>query len=163
LSGAGFQGDPGTQENPHYVWVDQHNILGLGANVPFETGNQSDSLHALVDGHFVELRVPYPMGFFTKGLEGRVDDPGAGWKEHAYGRARATARRSTSRASTRRPPARPARRRRHCRARLSSSSSSAPIRSRISAVFDVHRAGALKWQTHRPLRRRAVLVRGAVC
>jgi hypothetical protein len=48
--------------------------------VPFETGNQSDSLHALVDGHFVELRVPYPMGFFAKGLEGRIDDPNAGWK-----------------------------------------------------------------------------------
>jgi hypothetical protein len=83
LSGPGFQGDPGTQENPYYVWVDQHNILGLGANVPFETGNQSDSLHALVDGHFVELRVPYPMGFFTKGLEGRIDDPNAGWKGRA--------------------------------------------------------------------------------
>jgi hypothetical protein len=83
LSGPGFQGDPGTQENPYYVWVDQHNILGLGANVPFETGNQSDSLHALVDGHFVELRVPYPMGLFTKGLEGRIDDPGAGWKGRA--------------------------------------------------------------------------------
>jgi hypothetical protein len=80
LSGAGFQGDPGAEENPYYVWVDQHDILGLGANVPFETGNQSDSLHALVDGHFVELRVPYPMGFFAKGLEGRIDDPKAGWK-----------------------------------------------------------------------------------
>jgi hypothetical protein len=83
LSGPGFQGDPGAEENPYYVWVDQHNILGLGANVPFETGNQSDSLHALVDGRFVELRVPYPMGFFTKGLEGRIDDPNAGWKGRA--------------------------------------------------------------------------------
>src|SRR5947199_2436162 len=80
LSGPGFQGDPGTQENPYYVWVDWFNSLGLGQNVPFETGNQSDSLHALVDGHFVELRVPYPMGFFSKGLEGRIDDPNAGWK-----------------------------------------------------------------------------------
>jgi hypothetical protein len=65
-------GDPGAQENPSYVWVDWFNILGLGPNVPFETGNQSDSLHALVDGHFVERRVPYPMGFFAKGLEGRI-------------------------------------------------------------------------------------------
>jgi hypothetical protein len=80
LSGAGFQGDPSAEENPYYVWVDWFNILGLGANVPFETGNQSDSLHALVDGHFVELRVPYPMGFFAKGLEGRIDDSNAGWK-----------------------------------------------------------------------------------
>jgi len=51
--------------------------------VPFETGNQSDSLHALVRGEFVELRVPYPMGFFAKGLEGRIDDPKAGWKGRA--------------------------------------------------------------------------------
>ena len=80
LSGPGFQGDPGAEENPYYVWVDWFNILGLGPNVPFETGNQSDSLHALVNGEFVELRVPYPMGFFAKGLEGRIDDPKAGWK-----------------------------------------------------------------------------------
>ena len=80
LSGAGFQGDPGAEENPYYVWVDWFNILGLGANVPFETGNQSDSLHALVGGQIIELRVPYPMGFFAKGLEGRIDDPNAGWK-----------------------------------------------------------------------------------
>ena len=47
LPGPGFQGDPGAEENPYFVWVDQHNILGLGANVPIATGNQSDSLHAL--------------------------------------------------------------------------------------------------------------------
>jgi hypothetical protein len=80
LPGPGFQGDPGAEENPYFVWVDQHNILGLGANVPFATGNQSDSLHALVSGQIIELRVPYPMGFFAKGLEGRIDDPNAGWK-----------------------------------------------------------------------------------
>jgi hypothetical protein len=80
LPGPGFQGDPGAEENPYFVWVDQHNILGLGANVPIATGNQSDSLHALVGGQIVELRVPYPMGFFAKGLEGRIDEPKAGWK-----------------------------------------------------------------------------------
>ncbi len=80
LSGPGFQGDPGAEEHPYYMWVDWFNILGLGANVPFETGNNTDSLHALVGGQIVELRVPYPMGFFTKGLEGRIDDPKAGWK-----------------------------------------------------------------------------------
>lgn len=26
------------------------------------------------------LRVPYPVGFFTRGLDGRIDDPEAGWK-----------------------------------------------------------------------------------
>ena len=35
---------------------------------------------ALVDGKFVNLRVPYPIGFFTKWVEGRIDDANAGWK-----------------------------------------------------------------------------------
>ncbi|MEJ2132480.1 MAG: hypothetical protein P8Y95_12895, partial [Gammaproteobacteria bacterium] len=25
-------------------------------------------------------RVPYPLGFYTRGLDGRIDDPNAGWK-----------------------------------------------------------------------------------
>ena len=80
LPGPGFQGIAGAAENPYYTWVDQHNILGLGANTPFVTGNESDALHALVNGRIVELRVPYPMGFFAKSIDGRIDDPGAGWK-----------------------------------------------------------------------------------
>ena len=28
----------------------------------------------------VVLRVPYPMAFFTKNVDGRIDDPHAGWK-----------------------------------------------------------------------------------
>jgi len=26
------------------------------------------------------LRVPYPLGFYAKGFDGRIDDPKAGWK-----------------------------------------------------------------------------------
>jgi hypothetical protein len=80
LPGPGFAGAPGAAETPYYAWVDQQDILGFGANTPFATGNQSDSLHALVDGRIVELRVPYPMGFYAKGIDGRIDDPAAGWK-----------------------------------------------------------------------------------
>ena len=29
---------------------------------------------------FVTLRVPYPLGFYIKGMDGRIDDPNAGWK-----------------------------------------------------------------------------------
>ncbi|MGZ8268100.1 MAG: hypothetical protein ACXW20_11050, partial [Burkholderiales bacterium] len=29
---------------------------------------------------FVTLRVPYPMGFYAKWADGRIDDPSAGWK-----------------------------------------------------------------------------------
>jgi hypothetical protein len=28
----------------------------------------------------VTVRVPYPMGFFVKQVDGRIDDPKAGWK-----------------------------------------------------------------------------------
>ena len=55
-------------------------MLGLGKNVPIATGNESESLQAIVDGKFVTLRVPYPMGFYGKGMDGRIDDPNAGWK-----------------------------------------------------------------------------------
>jgi hypothetical protein len=37
-------------------------------------------VHALVNGKFVTLRIPYPLGFYTKGFEGRIDDAKAGWK-----------------------------------------------------------------------------------
>lgn len=72
--------DSGSAEASYYTWVDQYNTFGLGANVPIVTGNMSDSYFALVNGKFVTLRVPYPMGFFAKWGEGRIDDPNAGWK-----------------------------------------------------------------------------------
>lgn len=44
------------------------------------TGNGSDSPLAPVNGKFVVLRAPYPLGFFAKGMDGRIDDPKTGWK-----------------------------------------------------------------------------------
>jgi hypothetical protein len=29
------------------------------------------------------MRVPYPLGFYSRGLDGRIDDPTAGWKGRA--------------------------------------------------------------------------------
>jgi hypothetical protein len=75
--------DDGSAEASYYTWVDQFNTFGLGENVPIATGNMSDSYFALVDGKFVTLRVPYPMGFFAKWAEGRIDDPNGGWKGRA--------------------------------------------------------------------------------
>jgi hypothetical protein len=62
------------------VFVDQFNTFGLGENVPFVTGSNSDSLIGLVNGKWVVLRVPYPIGFYAKGMDGRIDDPKGGWK-----------------------------------------------------------------------------------
>jgi hypothetical protein len=72
--------ESGSADSHYYVWVDQFDTLGLGRNTPIITGNSSDSLLALVNGKFVILRVPYPLGFFAKGMDGRIDDPRAGWK-----------------------------------------------------------------------------------
>ncbi|MDE0730097.1 MAG: carboxypeptidase-like regulatory domain-containing protein [Longimicrobiales bacterium] len=72
--------DSGSAESSYYTWVDQFNTLGLGENVPINTGNESEGLLALSDGEWVVLRVPYPLGFYTKWMDGRIDDPDAGWK-----------------------------------------------------------------------------------
>jgi len=72
--------DGGSAEASYYTWVDQFDTLGLGRNVPINTGNASEALLALKDGKFVTLRVPYPLGFYTKWMDGRIDDPNVGWK-----------------------------------------------------------------------------------
>jgi hypothetical protein len=76
-----FQGvEGGSVEASYYTWVDQFNTLGLGANVPINTGNAAEALLALKDGQWVVMRVPYPMGFYTKWMDGRIDNPNTGWK-----------------------------------------------------------------------------------
>ena len=82
VPGPNFAGNPesAAADSNYYNWVDKYNTLGLGKNMPVATGNLSDSLLFLRDGRWVTLRVPYPMGFFVKQLDGRVDDPKAGWK-----------------------------------------------------------------------------------
>jgi len=72
--------DSGSAEASYYTWVDQFDTFGLGKDVPMATGNANESLIARVDGKFVNLRVPYPMGFYAKWMDGRIDDPNAGWK-----------------------------------------------------------------------------------
>jgi hypothetical protein len=80
LPGPGFVNLPQMSvESSYYTWVDQHDTLGLGADVPIATGNLFDGVHALVRGKFITLRIPYPLGFYAKGMEGRIDSAG-GWK-----------------------------------------------------------------------------------
>jgi len=79
--GPGFDGiGANSAESSYYTWVDQHNTFGLGDDVPISTGNLNDGLVALKDGKMITMKVPYPTGFFSKGLDGRIDDPNAGWK-----------------------------------------------------------------------------------
>jgi hypothetical protein len=82
LPGPQFKGvaEAASAESSYYTWVDQFDTLGLGKNVPIATGNLNEGLLAFVNGKFVVLRVPYPLGFYTKGMDGRIDDPNGGWK-----------------------------------------------------------------------------------
>jgi hypothetical protein len=85
LPGPKFEGvanpEWATVSTPYYVWVDMHDTLGLGADTVIVLDNTSDGLQAFVQESesWVRLAVPYPMAFFTKGLDGRIDDPDGGW------------------------------------------------------------------------------------
>ncbi len=79
--GPGFKGiGENSAESSYYTWVDQHNTFGLGEDVPMSTANLHNGLVALKDGKMILLTVPYPMGFYAKGFDGRIDDSKAGWK-----------------------------------------------------------------------------------
>ena len=72
--------ESGSAESAYYNFIDRFDMLGVGRNIPLATGNESEALLALVDGTFLTFRVPYPMGFYAKGMDGRIDDAKAGWK-----------------------------------------------------------------------------------
>jgi hypothetical protein len=84
LPGPNMKGltDGGTSDFIYGNWVDQFDTLGLGKNVPLVNGTNSDSLIALMPAtkKWVVLRVPYPLGFHTRNMAGRIDDPAIGWK-----------------------------------------------------------------------------------
>jgi len=85
LPGPNYKGatDSGSADSAYYDFVDRFDMLGLGKDVPLATGNESEALLAFVDGKYLSLRVPYPMGFYAKGMDGRIDDANAGWKGKA--------------------------------------------------------------------------------
>ena len=70
----------GTADSFYLNWVDWHNTSSFGTNVPFLVGTGSDSLYAWVKGKWITMRVPYPLGYHPRGMDGRIDDPKAGWK-----------------------------------------------------------------------------------
>jgi len=85
LPGPNYKGavDSASADSAYYDFIDRFDLLGLGKDVPLATGNLSESLLALVDGKFMTFRVPYPMGFFAKGMDGRIDNASGGWKGKA--------------------------------------------------------------------------------
>jgi len=78
----------GTDVTPNFVYggnTDFTNSMGLGENTIFFPAINSDSILAMPEakGEFLEFRVAYPQGFYTRDMHFRVDDPDAGWKGRA--------------------------------------------------------------------------------
>jgi hypothetical protein len=82
LPGPNYKGavDSASADTAYYNFIDRFDMLGLGRDIPLATGNGSEALLAIVDGKFLTFRVPYPLGFYAKGMDGRIDDGKAGWK-----------------------------------------------------------------------------------
>jgi hypothetical protein len=76
----------------YYNFIDQFNALGLGRDTPIANGTISDSLVALDrrSGAVVTMRVPYPIGFYSRGMDARIDDATTGWKGRGIWASNAT-------------------------------------------------------------------------
>jgi hypothetical protein len=82
VPGPKFKGTDVVADFSYNSWVDRYNTFGLGKDISIVSGTGSDSYNVFMPEtkKWVMLRVPYPMGFYTRSLEGRIDDPNAGWK-----------------------------------------------------------------------------------
>ena len=78
----GTGSETGSTEYPYFLWVDQFDVLGMGKDMVVVTGTSSDALFIFDPGteKFITFRMPYPLPFYTRGLDGRIDDARAGWK-----------------------------------------------------------------------------------
>ncbi len=85
LPGPKLKGTDAGSDWTYQVWIDHHNIIGLGAETVMLPVSESDELLAYIpkDKKFVHFRVPYPLGFYSRGIDGRIDDAKAGWKGRA--------------------------------------------------------------------------------
>src|SRR6185295_11351201 len=91
-TGPKFQGTTMPTDFNYYNWTDQQGASEPPPNTPMATGSNTDSILVLNSqqgaGTWVTMRVPYPLGFYARGLDARIDDPAApagfaGWKNRA--------------------------------------------------------------------------------
>jgi hypothetical protein len=125
--------EPGSAEASYYTWVDQFNTFGLGENVPMATGNANESLLALVNGQWVNLRVPIRWATTPNGWTAASTIRTAAGRAAGCGRRSATARRSTSRAAKARAQG---------RALPAAARSAGAVDGRPRGSQDKHRPGA---------------------
>jgi hypothetical protein len=93
-TGPRFQGTDIPTEFHYFNWTDMYGASGFPKNTPMATGSNSDSINVLLpngnngQGQWVDLRVPYPLGFYARGLDARSERQNApegfaGWKDRA--------------------------------------------------------------------------------
>jgi hypothetical protein len=89
-TGPTFKGTDIPTDFHYFNWTDEQGASGFPKNSPMATGSNSDSVLVLNpdNGQWTTLRVPYPLGYYSRGLDARVDDPKApagfaGWKSRA--------------------------------------------------------------------------------
>ena len=77
-----FRGSDLNADLNYLITVDTYGTAGLETDIPVTYAVNSGALLALLpdSDEWVTLRVPYPLGFFTRNAHGRIDDPDAGWK-----------------------------------------------------------------------------------
>jgi hypothetical protein len=77
-----FKGTDARADYHYFNWVDLYNTIGLGQNVSVVLGTGSDSLKIFKPQtkEWFTFVVPYPMGLYTRNVDGRIDDPTTGWK-----------------------------------------------------------------------------------
>ncbi|HEX4508311.1 MAG TPA: carboxypeptidase-like regulatory domain-containing protein, partial [Alphaproteobacteria bacterium] len=66
-----------TSDFVYSEWADFSNVMGLGKNTHFFPAINSDSVLMMKDTDRTKLytfRVPYPMGFYTRGMDFRIND-----------------------------------------------------------------------------------------
>jgi len=82
LGGPTYAGTNIEADMTYLPQVDRHDTLSLGKDVPLYGTVNTDMLVAFLpeSRRFVTLRVPYPMGFFSRSANGRIDDSKTGWK-----------------------------------------------------------------------------------
>jgi hypothetical protein len=83
VPGPVFKSDPTVKADyNYYMYIDRNGSLGLGNNAVVVDGVNSDSLVVFRQDtkDWVRMTVPYPMGFFSRFLDGRIDNGKTGWK-----------------------------------------------------------------------------------
>jgi streptogramin lyase len=82
VPGPKFKGTDILADAWYHNWMDKYDALGLGKNVSIICSDGDDSLIVYLPDQkkFVTMRVPYPLDFYTRNVDFRIDDPNAGWK-----------------------------------------------------------------------------------